>query len=92
MDELGAGAGPEPMTPRATLEVMIDKGICMGSQNCVMEAAEIFALSEAGISVVKREVGQGDVELLERIVDMCPSGAVSVKWMRNAVRGESGTE
>jgi ferredoxin len=86
-DTIGGGDRAQAM-PDTELEVVIDEGICLGSQNCVMEAADIFQLDEAGISRVRREVHPSEFSLLQRIVDMCPSGALRIRRVREAARNE----
>jgi len=70
-------------SPRASfggrLEVAIDVDMCMGSQNCVMEANSIFELDDRGVSRVKRDVDANDLAILQRVVELCPSAALSIK-------------
>ena len=60
------------------LEVEIDRDTCMGSGNCVYEAAGAFDLDDDGISTVVA-VAAAPEEQIIAAARKCPTKAISVR-------------
>ena len=61
-----------------TIDISIDRDVCMGSGNCVYEAPGAFALDGDGIAVVMdpSTVAEDKVKAAAR---KCPTRAITVK-------------
>jgi ferredoxin len=64
------------------LEVEIDRDLCMGSGNCVYEAAGVFELDADSISTVSGPVSpeDEDEDKVMAAARKCPTGAITVRW------------
>lgn len=58
-----------------TMDVKVERELCIGSGYCVRLAPEVFALDEEEIAVVLEPVS-ADEEKLERAAETCPAGAI----------------
>jgi len=61
-----------------SLEVSIDRDVCMGSGNCVYEAPGAFDLDEDGIAFVV-DPGAVSEDTLVAVGKRCPSHAITVQ-------------
>ncbi|MET0661989.1 MAG: ferredoxin [Ilumatobacteraceae bacterium] len=61
-----------------TIEVDIDRDACMGSGNCVYEAAGAFDLDDDGIATVI-DVNAVDEAQLISAARLCPTRAITVR-------------
>jgi ferredoxin len=60
------------------LEVEIDRDVCMGSGNCVFEAAGAFDLDDDSIAFVVDPAGAPEEQILEA-ARKCPTRAITVR-------------
>jgi ferredoxin len=60
------------------LEVEIDRDACMGSGNCVYEAAGVFDLDDDGISTVVDSTAAPEEQIIAA-ARKCPTKAISVR-------------
>lgn len=61
------------------LEVEIDRDLCMGSGNCVYEAAGVFELDADSIATVTGPVPPEDEGKVMAAARKCPTGAITVR-------------
>jgi ferredoxin len=62
------------------LEVEIDRDLCMGSGNCVYEAAGVFELDDDSIATVTgAPASPEDEEKVRAAARKCPTGAITVR-------------
>ncbi|OLT29766.1 ferredoxin [Nocardiopsis sp. CNR-923] len=61
------------------MRLFADRGLCVGSGMCVLTAPGVFDQDdEDGLVVVHGDPdGRGDAAALGRVVDACPSGAIT---------------
>lgn len=58
----------------------VDKDICIGCENCVIECPEIFEMEDDGLAVGKDiEISDDLMEAAESAQDSCPVEAISIK-------------
>lgn len=64
----------------ARVVVKVDREVCLGNQICMAEAPGCFELDEDGRSrVIRTNLGESDLSLLENAEAMCPTGAITVE-------------
>ena len=61
-----------------SLDVEIDRDLCMGSGNCVYEAPGAFDLDEDSISFVVDPAGASEAQIVEA-ARKCPARAITVR-------------
>lgn len=61
-----------------SLEIEIDRELCMGSGNCVYHAPATFDLDDESIAVVVDAAG-ASLDEVTAAATHCPSGAISVR-------------
>jgi ferredoxin len=63
----------------AFMNIEIDLGKCQGYAQCVLEAPEIFGLSESGLAqVVNAGVTPENEKFALAAADLCPMQAISI--------------
>jgi len=59
------------------MKVSVDRSLCNGYGNCVMEAPEVFELDDEGMAVVLDESPTGEnAEKAKTAAAMCPVDAI----------------
>lgn len=62
------------------MKVTVDRGKCQGYGNCVLAAADVFDLDDAGMAVVIEESPSEDRRTaVEEAVRSCPVAAISLE-------------
>ena len=61
-----------------SLEIEIDRDLCMGSGNCVYEAEGVFTLDDDSVSVVVDPMASPEDKVLAA-ARKCPSRAITVR-------------
>ena len=61
----------------AGLTVLIDRAVCIGSNNCVRLAPEVFELDPQRIVTFRPEIGPIDRERLVEACRVCPVDALT---------------
>ncbi len=63
------------------MKVKIDPDVCQGHTLCHMAAPEIFLLrdEDGHAYVASDQVPAGQEDLVRKVVDTCPEGAISVE-------------
>jgi ferredoxin len=59
------------------LEIRIDRGECIGSENCCVAAPGVFALDTAGVAEVVDPAAESEESILIAARD-CPTKAISI--------------
>ncbi|HEX7182164.1 MAG TPA: ferredoxin [Thermoanaerobaculia bacterium] len=60
------------------LRIVIDRGTCIGSRNCIKLAPEVFALDAEGIVAFRENAPDIDRGRLVEACDVCPVDALQV--------------
>jgi ferredoxin len=60
------------------LEIVVDRELCFGAQNCKHIAPNVFDIGDDGLSVVVSTDPAG-FEAALAAAESCPSGAISVR-------------
>ncbi len=60
------------------LNVVIDRGTCIATENCIVVAPEVFELDDDQICRFKQDTGNVDRDKLIEACRVCPVGALSV--------------
>jgi len=60
-----------------TLEIAIDREVCMGSGNCSFWAPGVFDLDDDGVAIVVDPAAAGE-DRIALAVDGCPTKAITV--------------
>ena len=62
-----------------TLEVELDRDVCMGSGHCVSTAPAAFDLDDDGIALVV-DAGAVSEDTIVAVAKRCPSHAITVRY------------
>ncbi len=60
------------------LKVVIDRGVCIATDNCVVVAPEVFELDDDQICRFRQDTGNVDRDKLLEACGVCPVDALSV--------------
>ncbi len=60
------------------LKVVIDRGTCIATENCIEVAPEVFELDDNQICRFKQDTGNVDRDKLIEACQVCPVDALSV--------------
>ncbi len=58
------------------LKVVIDRGTCIGTENCIVVAPEVFEFDDDQICRFKQDTGNVDRDKLIEACRVCPADAV----------------
>ncbi len=60
------------------MKVMVDQEVCIGSGNCAAIAPDIFELKDGKSQVKVGQVPPNLEDKVQKAMDECPSGAISL--------------
>jgi len=62
------------------MKIKVDFDLCKGHANCMGEAPEVFQVDDKGyLAILKEEPPEQFREAVERAVQHCPTGAISLE-------------
>lgn len=68
----------KPERPKKSLEIHIDREICIGASACVAAAGKTFVLDPLGKSTVLDPLGDSEASIQQAAL-ACPTGAIILK-------------
>ena len=61
-----------------SVRIKVDLDWCQGNARCVLEAPDVFSLSDDGKAVYLSEVDDSQREAVEAAVDACPTQSIEI--------------